>query len=384
MNTTLSLLGTPLAELRHALHRSPELSGQEAATAACIAGWMQEAGAEVVSGLGGHGLAAIFRGAEPGPRVMLRCELDALPIDEAPRGDWSSCHPHVGHLCGHDGHMSWMLGVAQRLAASPVARGEVVLLFQPAEETGEGARAVVRSKAFAALKPDYLYSCHNLPGRPLGEVSVRDHAFTCASRGMIVRLSGLCAHAAHPENGRSPAMAMCRIMQGLSRLPLQFADETGLAMVTQIHARLGEVAFGTSPGDAEVMVTLRTESDDMMKALAEAAVSLARSEAEEDRLGIDVDWCDTFDATWNSPEANDMIRRVARQQGLDCVELPQAHRWSEDFGVLARDCHAAMFTFGAGEEMPGLHHPDYDFPDTLLAPGVEIFEGLVRQHLGRE
>lgn len=383
MNVTLPLLGTSLVELRHALHREPELSGQEAATAACISGWMKEAGGEVVTGLGGHGLAAIFRGVLPGPRVMLRCELDALPIDEEPRGDWSSCRPHVGHLCGHDGHMSWLLGVAQRLAETPVARGEVVLLFQPAEETGEGARAVVRTSAFQAIRPDYLYSCHNLPGRPLGEVSVRDEAFTCASRGMIVRLSGLCAHAAHPENGRSPAMAMCRIMQGLSRLPLQFADETGLAMVTLIHARLGEVAFGTSPGDAEVMATMRTESNDMMKALAEAAVSLARSEAEEDRLGIEVDWCDVFEATWNSPQANDVIREVTAQLGHDCVELLHAHRWSEDVGVLGRDCHAAMFTLGAGEEMPGLHHPQYDFPDTLITLGVDLFEGLIRQHLGR-
>ncbi|MDH2290905.1 amidohydrolase [Cobetia sp. 10Alg 146] len=381
MNNTLPLLGTELIELRHALHRAPELSGQEEATSALIAGWMEEAGAEVVTGLGGHGLAAIFRGAAPGPRVMLRCELDALPIDEVPRGDWSSCHQHVGHLCGHDGHMTWLLGVAQRLARRPVARGEVVLLFQPAEETGEGARAVVRTKAFETIKPDFLYACHNLPGRPLGEVSVRDDAFTCASRGMIVRLSGLCAHAAHPENGRSPAMAMCRIMQGLSRLPLQFADETGLAMVTLVHARLGEVAFGTAPGDVEVMATLRTESNDMMKALAEAAVSLARSEAEEDHLGIEVDWCDAFEATWNSAEANAVIRRVAAQVEQPCHELDQAHRWSEDFGVLGRECHAAMFTLGAGEALPGLHHPRYDFPDDLILPGVALFEGLVRHHL---
>jgi amidohydrolase len=373
---------TSLVALRHRLHAMPELSDQEAATAECVAGWLEEAGAdEVICHLGGHGVAGVFRGSAPGPRVLLRAELDALPIAEQGDREWRSTREHVAHSCGHDGHMAALLGVAQRLAAEPPARGEVVLLFQPAEETGEGARRIIASEHFERIRPDYAYAFHNLPGRPLGEVSVCSGAFTCASRGMIIRLNGLCSHAAHPELGRSPAMAMCRILQGLKRLPQQMPDDLGLVMVTLIHARLGEVAFGTSPGQAEVMATLRTASDDMMRALAEAAVALARTEADEEQLGIEIDWCDAFSATINSEEAVQAIDKVAVEQGMPVSWLEAPHRWSEDFGALSSVANGAMFTLGAGEECYPLHHPNYDFPDPLLKTGVGIFLGLVRHHL---
>ncbi|GHA85714.1 amidohydrolase [Modicisalibacter luteus] len=378
----MSMLDNSLIELRHRLHAMPELSGQEVATAECVAGWLEEAGAdEVIRNLGGHGVAGVFRGNAPGPRVLLRAELDALPIEEQGDREWRSTREHVAHSCGHDGHMAVLLGVAQRLAYERPASGEVVLLFQPAEETGDGARRIVASEDFGRIRPDHAYAFHNLPGRPLGEVSVCSGAFTCASRGMIIRLNGLCSHAAHPELGRNPAMAMCRILQGLKRLPLQMPDDHGLVMVTLIHARLGEVAFGTSPGQAEVMATLRTASDDMMRALAEAAVALARTEADEEQLGIEIDWCDTFTATTNAEEAVQAIEKVAAKQGASVSRMEAPHRWSEDFGALSATANGAMFTLGAGEECYPLHHPGYDFPDPLLEKGVGIFLGLVHHHL---
>ncbi|SFI17375.1 amidohydrolase [Modicisalibacter xianhensis] len=376
------MLDTSLAELRHHLHAVPELSGEEVATAERIAAWLEEAGADqVLRNLGGHGVAGVFQGEIPGPRVLLRAELDALPIDEQGDKHWRSIREHVAHSCGHDGHMAVLLGVAQRLAHQRPARGEVVLLFQPAEETGEGARRIVACDDFERIRPDHAYAFHNLPGRPMGEVSVRNGAFTCASRGMIIRLNGLCSHAAHPELGRSPAMAMCRILQGLKRLPQQMPDDHGLVMVTLIHARLGEIAFGTSPGQAEVMATLRTASDDMMRALAEAAVALARAEAEEEQLGIEIDWCDAFAATTNTEEAVRAVETVAAGQGLPVSRMETPHRWSEDFGALSAVANGAMFTLGAGEECLPLHHPGYDFPDPLLEAGRGIFLGLIHHHL---
>lgn len=378
----LSLLDTPLAGLRHALHASPELSGNEAGTADQIADWLVEAGADrVIRRLGGHGVAGVFRGEQPGLRILLRAELDGLPIREQGDRAWCSQNESVAHSCGHDGHMAVLLGVAQRLAERRPHSGEVVLLFQPAEETGDGAGRVLDSTAFESIRPDYAYAMHNLPGRPLGEVSVRPGVFTCASRGLIIRLNGLCSHAAHPEQGRSPAMAMCRILQGLKRLPQQLPDDHGLVMITLIHARLGDVAFGTSPGQAEVMATLRTESDDMMRALAEAAVSLARVEAEEDDLGVDIDWCDVFSSTVNAPAAVSAIESVADTLRMPLARLPAAHRWSEDFGVLSGCCEGAMFTLGSGENCRPLHHPAFDFPDDLLDRAAAIFSGLVDYHL---
>jgi len=372
-------------EIRRCLHAEPELSGQEYATSQRIAEWLEEAGAtRIIRGLGGYGVAGIFAAERPGPRVMFRAELDALPIDETADVAWRSRCEHVAHSCGHDGHMATVLGLAQRLSKNPPARGETVLLFQPSEETGRGARGVVESSRFEEIAPDHVFALHNLPGEPLGEVSVRPGAFTCASRGLIVRLNGLCTHAAHPEQGRNPALAMCRILQGLKRLPQQLPDDQGLVMVTLIHAHLGEVAFGTSPGQAEVMATLRTENDAMMRALAEAAVALARIEAEEDDLGIEIDWCDVFQATQNHPHAVEAIREEAKALSLPLRELTSAHRWSEDFGWLAAQGEGAMLTLGSGEQCHPLHHPGYDFPDTLLILGIDLFERLVRRYQGNE
>ncbi|SHE89616.1 amidohydrolase [Modicisalibacter ilicicola DSM 19980] len=379
---SLSLLDASLADLRHALHATPELSGCEAMTAERIAAWLDEAGADrVIRHLGGQGVAGVFRGHAPGPRVLLRAELDGLPIDEQGERAWRSTLPHVAHSCGHDGHMAMLLGVAKRLADARPRRGEVVLLFQPAEETGDGARRIVDAQGFADIRPDHAYALHNLPGRPVGEVSLRAGAFTCASRGLVVRLNGLCSHAAHPEQGRSPAMAMCRILQGLKRLPQQLPDDHGLVMVTLIHARLGEVSFGTSPGQAEVMATLRTASDEMMCALAEAAIALVRSEAEESDLGVEIDWRDMFTASINAPQAVEAVEKVVERLGLPLDTLESAHRWSEDFGAISALCQGAMFTLGAGEDCKPLHHPEYDFPDSVLETGVSIFCGLVDHHL---
>ncbi|OLO11986.1 peptidase M20 [Chromohalobacter japonicus] len=372
-------------EIRRRLHAEPELSGQEVATARRIVEWLEEAGAtRTVTGLGGHGVAGIFAAECPGPRVMFRAELDALPIGETAEVAWRSKCEHVAHSCGHDGHMATLLGLAQRLSKKPPERGETILLFQPSEETGRGARGVVESSRFEEIAPDHVFALHNLPGEPLGEVSVRAGAFTCASRGLIVRLNGLCTHAAHPEQGRNPALAMCRILQGLKRLPQQLPDDQGLVMVTLIHARLGEVAFGTSPGQAEVMATLRTEDDAMMRALAEAAVSLARVEAEEDDLGIEIDWCDVFQATHNHPLAVEAIREEANALALPLRELSAAHRWSEDFGWLAAQGEGALLTLGSGEQCHPLHHPSYDFPDAMLTPGIDLFERLVRRYQGEK
>ena len=135
---------TELVAFRRRLHRRPELSGEEEWTAAEIAGALDRLHADdLMTGLGGHGVAAIFAGAEPGPTVLFRAELDALPIAETTGADWQSETEGKGHLCGHDGHMTMLLGFGRLLARRPVRRGRVILMFQPAEEDGSGARAVV-------------------------------------------------------------------------------------------------------------------------------------------------------------------------------------------------------------------------------------------------
>ena len=151
---------------RHALHQTPDVSGDEAGTAAPIVAALHALSPdEIVTGLGGHGVAALFQGAQSGPTVMFRAELDGLPIAELSDLPYRSTHAGKGHLCGHDGHMVLLLGLARQLARRRPARGRVVLMFQPDEEDGSGARAVEQEPRYAAHRRDWDLAIHKWPGR---------------------------------------------------------------------------------------------------------------------------------------------------------------------------------------------------------------------------
>ena len=160
-----------LTAWRQKLHAMPEISGEEVATAAEVIAFLAETAPDkVLSGLGNTGVAAVFDGAEPGPTVLFRCELDALPIEEISDIPHRSRLSGKGHMCGHDGHTATIAALARGFAKDRPKRGRVVLLFQPAEETGAGAAAVIADPRFAEITPDYAFSLHNLPGLPLGHV----------------------------------------------------------------------------------------------------------------------------------------------------------------------------------------------------------------------
>ena len=186
------------ATLRRQLHAHPELSEREHETARTIAERLRDTGAnEVITELGtmATGVCAVFDSDAEGPTILIRAELDALPIQESNDFDHRSTSDGVSHKCGHDGHMTTLVAVADALTTRPVARGRVYLLFQPAEETGTGAAAVIDDERFQALpSPDFVYAFHNVPKFPLGRVLVRDGLFAQASVGFIVDFGGRTCH----------------------------------------------------------------------------------------------------------------------------------------------------------------------------------------------
>ncbi len=370
-----------LVHLRRFLHAAPELSGRETETAREVFVRLDDLAPDRLwTKLGGHGVAAEFQGKAPGPTVLVRAELDALPIHEQSELPYSSTVPGCAHLCGHDGHMTILMGLARRIAQEPLASGRFIALFQPAEETGEGARAVCADPRFPELRPDYAFALHNLPGTALGTVALRDGTFNCASRGIVVNLSGATAHAAHPEDGKSPALAMCALLKRLTHIHEDPSlPESGLRLSTVVHANLGEVAFGTSPGEAVLMATLRAEHDATLEAMAKLAEDSAHALAQEHGLRAEVAWRDRFEASVNTPAAAALIRAAANQIGAPVEELKGPFRWSEDFGALgAQATHSAMFGLGAGVAHPPLHSTTYDFPDPLIERGIALFEAAVR------
>lgn len=365
-----------LLELRRRLHSLPELSGGEAATSALIRDFLKGHQPDrMVEDLGGHGLAAIFRGEKEGPTVLLRCELDAVPV-------WESDRPHqstadgVAHACGHDGHMAILCGMARQLAQRRPESGRVVLLFQPAEETGAGAAAVSADPRFADIRPDWAFALHNLPGYPFGQIVMKSGPMACASQGLMAMLGGKPAHAAWPETGCSPALALGRIVTALDA-ENHVDSEEGFAQATIVHARLGEEVFGTTPAEGVVMATLRSDSEAGMEALVARAREIVQREAEASGLTWAIEWRDIFPATINDKDACDHLQGAAREADVACRILEEPMRASEDFGHFTSLTPGVLFGLGSGENHPALHTRTYDFPDDLLDVGLRLWRALI-------
>jgi amidohydrolase len=367
---------------RRRLHSKPELSGQEEKTAQEVQAILRATGADkVVTGLGGHGVLGIYEGGAPGPTIMLRAELDGLPIQEISEIAHRSQVAGKAHLCGHDGHMTILAAVARSLGRNRPRRGRAVLLFQPAEEDGSGAAAVLADRKFEQVRPDFVFSLHNLPGLPLGQVAVAEGLVNCASRGMQIVLSGRTAHASSPELGISPQAAIARLLGEINALGRGGGLDEQFSMVTVTHARLGEPAFGISPGQAEVWVTLRTLTDSKMDVLRSQAESLVQSVAASERLRAEIIYRDVFNHCVNDADAVVHLRNALDAEGVHYSGQGLPLRGSEDFGRFNYQSKAAMFFLGAGTQHPGLHEPDYDFPDELIEVGSRVFIRALRNLL---
>ncbi len=371
-----------LTAWRRKLHAMPEVSGEEVATAAEVQGFLADTKPDrIVTGLGGTGVAVVYDSGLAGPTVLFRAELDALPIEEVGTPDYRSKIPGKGHMCGHDGHMTMLAALGRQFGREKPKHGRVILMFQPAEETGAGAAAVIADEKFQGLIPDYSFSLHNMPGLPLGRVWLKQGIVNCASRGLKVVLTGRTAHASMPETGISPVPAVAALMPALTALSEGSIETGDMVLATVTHASVGEPAFGIAPGRAEVWVTLRTMTDGQMEALMARAETLVREIAAADGLEYAMDYHDIFGQCENDAQATEMLRAAMEAEGVP-HDAGETMRGSEDFGRFATVSKSAMFFLGAGENMPNLHNPNYDFPDDLIPIGTKIFMRVARDILG--
>lgn len=366
-----------LSDFRKTLHQHPELSGMEVETAKRVHNFFKGLEADqVITELGGTGLAFVFKGNVEGPTSLFRCELDGLPIKEENTIKHISTQPGKSHVCGHDGHMAIISGLGVDLSKNRPKRGTVVLLFQPAEETGEGAKAVIEDPKFRDIKPDYAFALHNLPTFESKQIIIKKGAFAAASTGMIIQFKGRNSHSAHPEAGNSPAEAMAKTIVALERLPDAMKKFT---LVTVIHAQLGEIAFGTTPGEATVRTTLRAFENETRDLLVTYAEKLCRQIAKEYNLGISFDYTEVFAATHNDPEAWEFGNEAAKKLKLKTKHTRIPFRWSEDFGLFSSHTKTLLFGLGSGKNQPQLHESNFDFPDELIPTGVSMFREIIAQ-----
>lgn len=369
-----------LTDLRQELHAHPETAMEEEWTSKRITKYLKTLKPdELLTGIGGTGVIARFDGKGEGPALLFRCELDALPIEEENDFEHRSTIDGKSHKCGHDGHMAILCGLAERLAAERPAKGRAWLVFQPAEENGLGAEAVLADERVKALRFDRVFALHNLPGVPKGTVMLRDDSFTAAVNSIIITLKGKTSHAAEPEHGINPAAAMGEIISRSLALDHNVPSDPHMRVVTPVYARLGSKDYGISAGSAEVHITLRCWHDAELEQLQRCVEDIAREVSAHHKLKPDIAYTQHFHANRNDPATVDMVRKAVDAVGLKGEEPEHPFKFGEDFGLFTQQYPGCMFGLGAGEDTPALHNPDYDFPDGIIPHGIAVFERIVRQ-----
>lgn len=348
-----------IIQLRALLHRNPEISGTEVQTKSILTAFLRENTSLELHPCG-QGFYAAYRAKHPVKgAIALRADYDALALSDG----------IAAHLCGHDGHAAALCGAAVAAEGMEIDR-DIYFLFQPAEETGQGAKDCL--ELFSKESVSEIYSAHNLPGFPLGQVVTHRGTFACASRGVILRFQGKMTHAAYPENGVSPSVAVGTLLCELPRLadPKQYST---LTMCTVIGTQMGERNFGSAAADAEVWLTLRSERDEDLMTLQSAILSFSKELAETHNLFFSHLVQDVFPATVNTDLC---AQKVLTHCGGAYLDDPM--RWSEDFGHYLLKCPGAYFGIGAGLDHPPLHTENYEYPDALLQPTIDAFLSLIQ------
>lgn len=369
-----------LIALRRDLHRHPELGFQEDRTKSVIAEFLQNAGVETHVGVG---VVGILRKGTGNRAIGLRADMDALPISETSRHDYISKTPGKMHACGHDGHMAMLLGAAAQLSSEVAFDGTVVFLFQPNEEHGLGAKAMIDEGVLERFGVEEVYAIHNLPGAPLGEVSTRS-GLICASESLFeITVTGQGGHASMPQVGVDAITVGSEMVMSLQTV-VSRKLAPGSGTVVSITEFLADGQRNVLPGRATLKGEVRARSPgdrERTRVLIEQIMKgIAAAHDVEASLSFRTDFVETI----NAEGPVEAVVRAAKACGLPAIGNRAPMSFSEDFAHFANKVPGCFLLMGNGEEGSNgqpLHASDYDFNDNLLPLGVGFWTALVQDRL---
>jgi hippurate hydrolase len=378
-----------LTEIRHELHRHPELGFEEHVTAELVARELARCGVdEVHRGLGRTGLVAVVRGRRDtqGRRIGLRADMDALPIQEENPVPWRSQREGMMHACGHDGHTTMLLGAARHLAATREFDGVAHLIFQPGEEGFGGAQAMIDDGLFERFPCDAVYAMHNWPGLPAGKIAVRPGPMMAAADRITIHVEGRGGHGAHPYLAIDPVVVAAHIITAAQSIVSRNVNPIDSAVVSLCSLQAGNPgAMSVIPREATIVGTVRTfrrDTQDMIEArLGELVQSIAQGFGARAR----VEYTRIYPATVNSQTEALFGQEVARELVGDenMVADLDPSMGSEDFAFMLLRRSGAYFRIGQGGTDSGcfLHNTRYDFNDAILPLGASLFVRLVERSM---
>jgi amidohydrolase len=335
----------------------------------------------IIKNIGGAGLAAVYEFASHGPSIVIRCELDALPMPEENDFIHRSKTNNISHKCGHDGHMAIVAGLIFWIKKQKFNTGRIVLLFQPAEETGEGAYKVIQDHRFSDLYPEYIFALHNIPGEKTHSIISISSGFSAEVISFSILLKGIESHASEPERGINPSSAIASLITDLLAQTNSDPFDTNFAILTPIHINMGQKSYGISPSNAELHYTIRTWDRRTMTELRSKIEELTNKVSQANSLDYEINWFEYFPAAENNSECNDYISQAAKENNFEIVERPYPFKFGEDFGWFSSKYKSAMFGLGAGIDCPPLHNAKYDFRDELIETGMNMFQAIITKIL---
>lgn len=369
-----------LTALRRAFHRDPELGFDERRTKAKVAAILRELGLEVHEGAG---VIGILKAGDGNRAIGLRADMDALPIQETSTHDYISKNPRVMHACGHDGHTTMLLGAAELLARNPNFDGTVVFIFQPNEEHGLGAKAMIEEGVLERFPVDEVYAIHNLPGAPVGQVSTRPGQI-CTSESLFeIEIAGKGGHASMPQVGVDAITVGAEMVLALQTI-VSRKLEPGAGAVVSVTEFLTDGQRNVLPGNVTLKGDVRARLPEDRMAVEKFMRWITDGIAMAHGVKVSVNFNTEFIETINAGHPTDAVVRAARAAGLDAIGDRPPMSFSEDFAHFSAAVPGCFLLLGNGETGPHgqpLHSADYDFNDALLPIGTALWAELVRDRL---
>jgi amidohydrolase len=363
---------------RRDIHQNPELGYDVHRTAAKAAELLKSFGVdEVITGVGRTGVVGVIRGRGPGKTIGLRADMDALPILERSGKPHASLTPGKMHACGHDGHTAMLLGAAKYLAETRNFDGTAVLIFQPAEEGGAGARAMIEDGLMDRFGIDEVYGMHNMPGIAAGAFEIRPGGIMAASDSFVIEIEGAGGHAAKPHKGVDPVLIAAQVIIALQSIVSRSVDPIESAVVSVTMVRAGD-AFNVIPQTVTLTGTARTLDEHVRQIVEGKISSVAKGIAEAMGGKASVTYRRGYPVTVNAERQASYAASVARGVVGDTRVDDSAHpsMGGEDFSFMLQARPGAFIFVGNGAT-GGLHSDTYDFNDDIIPTGVSYWVGLV-------
>ena len=367
---------------RRDMHENPELLFDTFRTSALVEDKLKAFGCdEVVSGLGRTGVVGVIRGRSDtsGKVIGLRADMDALPIEEATGLEYASKTPGQMHACGHDGHTAMLLGATQYLAETRNFDGTVVVIFQPAEEGGGGAKVMCDDGLMERFAIQEVYGMHNWPGQPAGSFAIRPGPFFAASDKFEIEIEGKGGHAAKPHETIDPVVMASQLISAFQSIASRNADPTEQVVVSVTSVETSSKAFNIIPQKVHLLGTVRTLSVELQD-MAEARMR-AHCEAVSVGFGgqIRLDYERSYPVMDNHAAQTEFAADVARHIAGSCEDAPLV-MGGEDFAFMLEERPGAYILVGNGDTA-AVHHPEYNFNDEIIPAGCSWWAEVVEQRM---